>query len=147
MDRKESSRLVEVARFLRLREICFTKIKYDKVTSKSIGYFLDSRVVALIGWSNFQGKDKGFAGIEGISCSIGGGTSKDDERNDDGGEGLYVRGRSGQRDMGHDTYSMWSKSQGRSSRLRNEDWVSGSRADGYDIADIMMAMSVEELLD
>ncbi|GJZ42073.1 zinc finger, CCHC-type containing protein [Tanacetum coccineum] len=36
----------------------------------------------------------------------------------DGGEGLYVRGRSGQRDMEHDTYSTWSKSQGKSSRLR-----------------------------
>ncbi|GJX03562.1 hypothetical protein Tco_0189478 [Tanacetum coccineum] len=37
---------------------------------------------------------------------------------DDGGEGLYVRGRSGQRDMEHGTYSAWSKSQGRSNILR-----------------------------
>ncbi|GJR88771.1 zinc finger, CCHC-type containing protein [Tanacetum coccineum] len=44
----------------------------------------------------------------------------------DGGEGLYVRGISGQRDMEHG---------------------SGSGADGYDNADVMMAMSVEELLD
>ncbi|GJY34181.1 hypothetical protein Tco_0418650 [Tanacetum coccineum] len=36
----------------------------------------------------------------------------------DGGEGLYVRGRSGQRDMEQGTDSVWSKSQGRSSRLR-----------------------------
>ncbi|GKB35942.1 zinc finger, CCHC-type containing protein [Tanacetum coccineum] len=48
---------------------------------------------------------------------------------DDGGKGLYVRRRSGQRDM------------------ENEDQVSGSGADGYDNADVMMAMSVEELLD
>ncbi|GKF07030.1 retrovirus-related pol polyprotein from transposon TNT 1-94, partial [Tanacetum coccineum] len=40
------------------------------------------------------------------------------EAKGDGGEGLYVRGRSGQRDMEHDTYSAWSKSQGRSSRLK-----------------------------
>ncbi|GJY93256.1 hypothetical protein Tco_0509038 [Tanacetum coccineum] len=37
----------------------------------------------------------------------------------DGGEGLYVRGRSGQRDIEQGTYSAWSKSQGRSSRLRS----------------------------
>ncbi|GKD25201.1 hypothetical protein Tco_1231415, partial [Tanacetum coccineum] len=92
----------------------------------------------------------------------------------DGGEGLYVRKRSGQRDIKQGTYSAWSKSQGRSSRLmcyicqseehlkrdcswynhkksqgfvRNEDQVSGSGADGHDSADVMMAMSVEELLD
>ncbi|GJX40564.1 putative reverse transcriptase domain-containing protein [Tanacetum coccineum] len=78
----------------------------------------------------------------------------------DGGEGFYVRGRSGQRDMEQGTYSAWSKSQGRSSRLvcyvcqseehlkrdypmynhkksqgfvRNEDQVSGSGADGGNI--------------
>ncbi|GJR98884.1 hypothetical protein Tco_0271058 [Tanacetum coccineum] len=39
------------------------------------------------------------------------------EAKGDGGEELYVRGRSGQRDMEHGTYSAWSKSQGRSSRL------------------------------
>nr|GEX46543.1 G-type lectin S-receptor-like serine/threonine-protein kinase LECRK3 [Tanacetum cinerariifolium] len=65
----------------------------------------------------------------------------------DGGEGLYMRGRSGQIDIEHGKYSAWSKSQGRSSRLRNEDQVSSSRANGYDNADVMMAMSVEELLD
>nr|GEX56093.1 zinc finger, CCHC-type [Tanacetum cinerariifolium] len=75
----------------------------------------------------------------------------------DGGEGLYVTGRSGQRDMEHDTYNAWLKSQVRSSRLRcyicqseehlkrdclrynhkksqgfvkNKDQVSGSGADG-----------------
>ncbi|GKD95629.1 hypothetical protein Tco_1379526 [Tanacetum coccineum] len=96
------------------------------------------------------------------------------EAKGDGGKGLYVRRRSGQRDMEQGTYSAWSKSQGRSSRLgccicqfeehlkrdcprnnhkksqgfvRNEDQVSGSGADGYDSADVMMAMSVEELLD
>ncbi|GJU64837.1 retrovirus-related pol polyprotein from transposon TNT 1-94 [Tanacetum coccineum] len=58
----------------------------------------------------------------------------------DGGEGLYVMGRSGQKDMEQGTYSAWSKSQERSSRL-------SSGADGYDSADVMMAMSVEELLD
>ncbi|GKA69626.1 zinc finger, CCHC-type containing protein [Tanacetum coccineum] len=47
----------------------------------------------------------------------------------DGGKGLYVRSRFGQRDM------------------ENEDRVFGSGADGYDNADVMMAMSVEELLD
>ncbi|GJX40241.1 hypothetical protein Tco_0255231 [Tanacetum coccineum] len=47
----------------------------------------------------------------------------------DGGKGLYVRRRSGQRD------------------IENEDQVSGSGADGYDNADVMIAMSVEELLD
>ena len=31
--------------------------------------------------------------------------------------------------------------------VRNEDQVSGSGADGYDNADVMMAMSVEQLLD
>ncbi|GKG26588.1 hypothetical protein Tco_0402291, partial [Tanacetum coccineum] len=36
----------------------------------------------------------------------------------DGGEGLYVRGRFGQRDMEHGTNSEWSKSQGRSSILK-----------------------------
>ncbi|GJV17777.1 hypothetical protein Tco_1363100 [Tanacetum coccineum] len=91
-----------------------------------------------------------------------------------GGEGLYVRGRSGQRDMEQGIDSVWLKSQGRSSRLRcyicqseenlkrdcprynhkksqgfvrNKDQVSGSGADGYDSANVMMAMSVEELLD
>ncbi|GKF17971.1 hypothetical protein Tco_0062889 [Tanacetum coccineum] len=70
--------------------------------------------------------------------------------------------------------SAWSKSQGRSSRVRcyicqskehlkrdyprynhkksqrfvrNEDQVSSFGADRYDTADVMMAMSVEELLD
>ncbi|GKA71370.1 hypothetical protein Tco_0777509, partial [Tanacetum coccineum] len=79
------------------------------------------------------------------------------EAKGDGGEGLYVRRRSGQRDMEQGTYSAWSKSQGRSSRLgcyiclseehlkkdyprynhkkslgcvRIEDHVSGSRAEG-----------------
>ncbi|GJX71651.1 hypothetical protein Tco_0308822 [Tanacetum coccineum] len=64
-----------------------------------------------------------------------------------GGEGLYVRGRSGQRDMKQDTDSTWynhKKSQG---FVRNEDHVSGSGADEYDSADVMMAMSVEELFD
>ncbi|GKD09225.1 zinc finger, CCHC-type containing protein, partial [Tanacetum coccineum] len=40
------------------------------------------------------------------------------EAKGDGSEGLYVRRRSGQRDMEHGTDSAWSKSQERSSRLR-----------------------------
>ncbi|GJX26801.1 putative reverse transcriptase domain-containing protein [Tanacetum coccineum] len=51
------------------------------------------------------------------------------EAKGDGGEGLYVRRRSGQRDM------------------EIEDHVSGFRADGYDTVNVMMAMSVEYLLD
>ncbi|GJY11358.1 hypothetical protein Tco_0379543 [Tanacetum coccineum] len=96
------------------------------------------------------------------------------EAKGDGGEGLYVRGRSRQRDMEQGTDSAWSKSQRRSIRLRcyicqseenlkrdclrynhkksqgfvrNEDQVSGSGADEYDNVDVMMAMSVDELLD
>ncbi|GKE77014.1 hypothetical protein Tco_1543134, partial [Tanacetum coccineum] len=47
----------------------------------------------------------------------------------DGGEGFYVRGRSGQRDMEQGTNSAWSKSQGRGSRLSIEellDWIMDS---------------------
>ncbi|GKD39268.1 hypothetical protein Tco_1259475 [Tanacetum coccineum] len=62
------------------------------------------------------------------------------EAKGDGGEGLYVRRRSGQRDMEYNH----KKSQG---FVRNEDQVFGSKDDGYDNADVMMAMSVEELLD
>ncbi|GJY39592.1 hypothetical protein Tco_0425956 [Tanacetum coccineum] len=40
------------------------------------------------------------------------------EAKGDVGEGLYVRGRSGLRDMEQGTYSAWSKSHGRSTRLR-----------------------------
>nr|GEW10658.1 zinc finger, CCHC-type [Tanacetum cinerariifolium] len=54
----------------------------------------------------------------------------------DGGKGLYVKRGSAQRDMEQGTYSAW-----------NKDQVSGSGADRYDNADVMMAMSVEELLD
>nr|GEV30722.1 ribonuclease H-like domain-containing protein [Tanacetum cinerariifolium] len=102
------------------------------------------------------------------------GNLEDGEANGDGGEGLYVRWRSGQRDMDQGTDSAWSKSQERSSRLRcyicqseehlkrdcprynhkksqsfvrNEDQVFGSRVDGYDNVDVMIVMSVEELLD
>ncbi|GKA51000.1 hypothetical protein Tco_0744196 [Tanacetum coccineum] len=76
------------------------------------------------------------------------GTSKDEKVKGDGGEGLYVRGRSGQRDIEHGTYSAWSKSQGRSSRLvcyicQSEEHLKR----GYPSVDVMMAMSVEELLD
>nr|GEZ23615.1 hypothetical protein [Tanacetum cinerariifolium] len=39
------------------------------------------------------------------------------EAKGDGGEGLYVRAKSSQRDMEQGTYSAWSKSQGKSSRL------------------------------
>ncbi|GJY47990.1 hypothetical protein Tco_0437946 [Tanacetum coccineum] len=58
------------------------------------------------------------------------------EAKGDGGEGLYVRRRSGQRDMEQGKDSVWSKSQ-----------VSVLEMDGHDNADVMMAMSVEELLD
>ncbi|GKB37363.1 zinc finger, CCHC-type containing protein [Tanacetum coccineum] len=87
------------------------------------------------------------------------------EEKGNGGEGLYVRGRSGQIDMEHDA---WSKSQERSSKLKcytcqseehlkrdcprynhkksqdfvkNKDQVFGSRAD------VMMVISVEQLLN
>ncbi|GKC59699.1 hypothetical protein Tco_1087297 [Tanacetum coccineum] len=73
----------------------------------------------------------------------------------DGGEGFYVRGRSGQRDMERGTNSTLSKSHGRSSRLKcyicqakeHLKMVSGSGANEYESADVMLAMSVEELLD
>ncbi|GJR98885.1 hypothetical protein Tco_0271059 [Tanacetum coccineum] len=92
------------------------------------------------------------------------------EAKGDGGEELYVRGRSGQRDMEHGTYSAWSKSQGRSSRLecyicqseeylkkdcprynhkkyqgfvKNKDQVSGSGVDGYDSVDVMMVIKYD----
>ncbi|GKA20693.1 hypothetical protein Tco_0700682 [Tanacetum coccineum] len=60
------------------------------------------------------------------------------EAKGDGGKGLYVRGRPGQRDMKYNH----KKSQG---FVKNKDQVSGSGADEYDSADDMMAMSVEEL--
>ncbi|GJZ73600.1 hypothetical protein Tco_0637746 [Tanacetum coccineum] len=62
------------------------------------------------------------------------------EANGDGGEGLYVRGRPDQRDMKQGRGSARSKSRGR-------DQVSGSGGDGYDSVDVMMVMSVEQLLD
>ncbi|GKB98613.1 hypothetical protein Tco_0984750 [Tanacetum coccineum] len=62
------------------------------------------------------------------------------EAKGDGGEGFYVRRRSGQRDMEYNH----KKSQG---FVRNEDQVSSSGADGFDNVDVMMAMSDEELLD
>nr|GFC09394.1 retrovirus-related Pol polyprotein from transposon TNT 1-94 [Tanacetum cinerariifolium] len=65
------------------------------------------------------------------------------EAKGNGGKGFYVRGISSQRDMEQGTYSAWSKSQGRSNRLGIEDHVSGSRADGYDTVNVMMAMCVE----
>nr|GEZ64460.1 retrovirus-related Pol polyprotein from transposon TNT 1-94 [Tanacetum cinerariifolium] len=51
------------------------------------------------------------------------------EAKGDGGKGLYVRGRSGRRDMEQGTESVYNhkKSQG---FVMNEDYVSGSRADG-----------------
>ncbi|GJY68446.1 hypothetical protein Tco_0471428, partial [Tanacetum coccineum] len=58
----------------------------------------------------------------------------------DGGEGLYMRGRFGHRYMKYNH----KKSQG---FVRNEDHVSGSGTGKYDSADVMMAMSIEELLD
>ncbi|GJY36668.1 hypothetical protein Tco_0422046 [Tanacetum coccineum] len=66
------------------------------------------------------------------------------EAKGDGGEGLYVRGRSGHRDMEQSTNIVWSKSQGRAT---DSDHVSGFGADEYGSADLIMAMSVEELLD
>nr|GEV32471.1 retrovirus-related Pol polyprotein from transposon TNT 1-94 [Tanacetum cinerariifolium] len=55
------------------------------------------------------------------------------EAKGDGGEGLYVKERSRQRDMEYNN----KKSQG---FVRNEDHVSGSRDDAYDSANVMMAM-------
>ncbi|GJX53834.1 hypothetical protein Tco_0282203, partial [Tanacetum coccineum] len=52
----------------------------------------------------------------------------------DVGEGLYVMGRFGQRDIEYNH----KKSK---DFIRNEDQVFGSRADGYDNADVMMVMS------
>nr|GEU88057.1 zinc finger, CCHC-type [Tanacetum cinerariifolium] len=54
----------------------------------------------------------------------------------DGGEGLYVRGRSGQR------YGAWYNHKKSQDFVRNEDHVSGSGTDGYDNANVMMAMAV-----
>ncbi|GJY17181.1 zinc finger, CCHC-type containing protein [Tanacetum coccineum] len=67
------------------------------------------------------------------------------EAKGDGGEGLYVRGDLSEEHLKRDCprYNH-KKSQG---FVRNEDQVSGSGADGYDSADVMMAMSVQELLD
>ncbi|GJV69036.1 hypothetical protein Tco_1484545 [Tanacetum coccineum] len=65
------------------------------------------------------------------------------EAKGDGVEGLYVRGRSGQRDMEQGTDSTWSKVTGK----KQQTQVSGYRADGYGSADVMMAMGDEELLD
>ncbi|GJS48601.1 hypothetical protein Tco_0598722 [Tanacetum coccineum] len=49
--------------------------------------------------------------------------------------------------MEQGTDSAWSKSHGKSNRLRCYIYqISGSRADGYDNANVMMAMSVEQLL-
>ncbi|GJX18748.1 hypothetical protein Tco_0221425 [Tanacetum coccineum] len=70
------------------------------------------------------------------------------EAKGDGGEGLYVRGRSGPRDMKHGTYSVWSKSHGRSSRLRCHICQSKEHLKmDCPSVDVMRAMSVEELLD
>ncbi|GKF74226.1 hypothetical protein Tco_0220558, partial [Tanacetum coccineum] len=64
------------------------------------------------------------------------------EAKGDGGEGLYVvREIWSKRDYPRYNHK---KSQG---FVRNEDQVSGSRAEGYDNADVMMAMSIEQLLD
>ncbi|GJZ51056.1 zinc finger, CCHC-type containing protein [Tanacetum coccineum] len=66
----------------------------------------------------------------------------------DGGEGLYVRGRSSQRDMEHGTYNAWLKSQGRRSRLRCYICQSKEHLKkDCPISNVMMGMSVEELLD
>nr|GEW87561.1 zinc finger, CCHC-type [Tanacetum cinerariifolium] len=70
------------------------------------------------------------------------------EANGDGGEGLYVRGKYGQRYTKHGTYSAWSKSQGRSNRL--DCYICQFKEHlkrDCPSADVMMAMSVEELLD
>ncbi|GKD38784.1 zinc finger, CCHC-type containing protein, partial [Tanacetum coccineum] len=96
------------------------------------------------------------------------------EAKGDGGEWLYVRGRSGQRGMEQGTDSVWLKSQGISNKLgcyicqseehlkrdcprynhkksqgfvRNKDQVSSSGADEHGNANVMMTMSAKELLD
>ncbi|GJY72424.1 hypothetical protein Tco_0476127 [Tanacetum coccineum] len=65
------------------------------------------------------------------------------EAKGDVGEGLYVKGSFGLRDMEQGTYSAWSKSHGRSSRLISSNFGH----DGYVSTNVIMAMSVEELLD
>ncbi|GJS56168.1 zinc finger, CCHC-type containing protein [Tanacetum coccineum] len=70
------------------------------------------------------------------------------EAKGDGGERLYVRRRSGQKYKEQDTDSVWSKSQGISSRLRcyicqSEEHLKRDCPS----ANVMMAMSVKELLD
>ncbi|GJV66827.1 zinc finger, CCHC-type containing protein [Tanacetum coccineum] len=64
----------------------------------------------------------------------------------DGGEGFYVRG-----DLVRGIWSRIHIVRGQSHREEAADsgviYVSGSGADGYDNVDVMMAMSVEELLD
>nr|GEY36379.1 zinc finger, CCHC-type [Tanacetum cinerariifolium] len=102
-----------------------------------------------------EGKDEGFARI-GLAAALeelpvatimayDNGTLEDEKAKGVGGKRLYVRGEIWL--MKYGTNSLWSKSQGRSSRLRNEDQVSSFEADEYDSADVMMAMSVKELLD
>ncbi|GJU21297.1 hypothetical protein Tco_1154639 [Tanacetum coccineum] len=59
------------------------------------------------------------------------------EAKGDGGEGLYVRGISGQIDMKYNH----KKSQG---FLKNEDQVSGFGANAYDNVDVMMAMKYDD---
>nr|GEU86421.1 zinc finger, CCHC-type [Tanacetum cinerariifolium] len=59
-----------------------------------------------------------------------------------GGEGLYVRGRSGQ-----NRYGEGYNHKNPQGFFKIEDQVFGSGADGYDSVDVMMAMGVEELLD
>ncbi|GJX31170.1 hypothetical protein Tco_0241025 [Tanacetum coccineum] len=64
----------------------------------------------------------------------------------DGGEGLYVRGRSNQRDMEQGQGSAWYNNK-KSQDDRNKDQVFGSRAYGYDNVDVMIFISVKKLLD
>ncbi|GKD78285.1 zinc finger, CCHC-type containing protein [Tanacetum coccineum] len=71
---------------------------------------------------------------------------KTTEAKGDGGEGLYVRG-----DLVREIWSRVHIVRGQSHKEEASNarviYVSGSRADGYDSAYVMMAMSVEELLD
>nr|GEU57340.1 hypothetical protein [Tanacetum cinerariifolium] len=61
----------------------------------------------------------------------------------DGGEGLYVTGISGQRDIERGKGSAWSRNEGMKIRYLILEVMGGSRAS----ADVMMVMSVEQLLD
>ncbi|GJT66007.1 retrovirus-related pol polyprotein from transposon TNT 1-94 [Tanacetum coccineum] len=95
----------------------------DSQVEEVVDEHLDNFVETLLyGWDTLKLKDVlatlNFKELQKMTAAKG-----------DGGERLYMRERSGQRDM------------------VNEDQVFVSRADGYDSADVMMVMCVEQQLD